>query len=184
MRSSIVSVSLFGKADVWLCTTVASMWMLWSAVDVMVSESVGVHASEYQSRSRHRHIQCEGLEMIRGKRGLDGRGQEINLRAYCVSTMCGVYGASVRWTNAEVRDPVESIDRDSDLVMHRDKDMYMFQLERDFNVPVWAYGQPGDRWYVLCLEVAEEPSSSRRSPALQSKMGVWPWAGMALGLHS
>ncbi|KAK9148613.1 hypothetical protein Scep_007370 [Stephania cephalantha] len=28
--------------------------------------------------------------------------------------------------------------------------------------------------------VAEEPSLSRRSPALQSKMGVWPWASMAL----
>ncbi|KAK9139884.1 hypothetical protein Scep_009565 [Stephania cephalantha] len=29
--------------------------------------------------------------------------------------------------------------------------------------------------------VTEEPSLSRRSPALQSKMGVWPWANMALG---
>ncbi|KAK9166433.1 hypothetical protein Scep_001624 [Stephania cephalantha] len=59
----------------------------------------------------------------------------------------------------------------------------------DFNVPVWACGQPGTaepgtdscychvRWCVLCLEVSEEPSSSRRSPTLQSKMGVWPWAG-------
>ncbi|KAK9159367.1 hypothetical protein Scep_005941 [Stephania cephalantha] len=28
--------------------------------------------------------------------------------------------------------------------------------------------------------VAEEPSLSRRSPALQRKMGVWPWASMAL----
>ncbi|KAK9157397.1 hypothetical protein Scep_003971 [Stephania cephalantha] len=69
----------------------------------MARESVGAHASEYQSHSRHRHIQCEGLEMIRGKRGLDGRGKEINLRAYCVSTMCGVYGASVRWFSAELR---------------------------------------------------------------------------------
>ncbi|KAK9118423.1 hypothetical protein Scep_016516 [Stephania cephalantha] len=40
-----------------------------------------------------------------------------------------------------VRDPVECTDRDSDLVMHRDKDMDMFQLERDSNVPVWACGQ-------------------------------------------
>ncbi|KAK9087898.1 hypothetical protein Syun_030292 [Stephania yunnanensis] len=46
MRSSIVSVSLFGEADVGLCTTVASMWTLWSAVDVMVSESVGAHESD------------------------------------------------------------------------------------------------------------------------------------------
>ncbi|KAK9135134.1 hypothetical protein Syun_014464 [Stephania yunnanensis] len=69
----------------------------------MASASVGAHASEYQSHSRHRHIQCEGLEMIRGKRRLDGRGKEINLRAYCVSTMCGVYVASVRWTSAELR---------------------------------------------------------------------------------
>ncbi|KAK9100971.1 hypothetical protein Scep_024401 [Stephania cephalantha] len=33
----------------------------------MANESVGAHASEYQSHSRHRHIQCEGLEMIGGK---------------------------------------------------------------------------------------------------------------------
>ncbi|KAK9148324.1 hypothetical protein Scep_007081 [Stephania cephalantha] len=59
----------------------------------------------------------------------------------------------------------------------------------------------GSRWCDHCLEVTEEPSSSRRSPAcrggaqlvteepslsrrspaLQSKMGVWPWASMALG---
>ncbi|KAK9126370.1 hypothetical protein Scep_015216 [Stephania cephalantha] len=32
---------------------------------------------------------------------------------------------------------------DSDLVMHRGKDMDMFQLDWDFNVPVWTYGQPG-----------------------------------------
>ncbi|KAK9167406.1 hypothetical protein Scep_002597 [Stephania cephalantha] len=31
--------------------------------------------------------------------------------------------------------------------------------------------------------VAEEPNSSRMSPALQSKMGVWPWASMALGKY-
>ncbi|KAK9088940.1 hypothetical protein Scep_028022 [Stephania cephalantha] len=29
--------------------------------------------------------------------------------------------------------------------------------------------------------VTEEPSLSRRSPALQIKTGVWPWASMALG---
>ncbi|KAK9160467.1 hypothetical protein Syun_006808 [Stephania yunnanensis] len=80
-----------------------------------------------------------------------------------------------------VRDPVECTDRDSDLVVHMGKEMDMFQLKRDFNVSGWAYGQPGDRWCVLCLEVAEEPSLSRRSPALQSKMRVWPWASMALG---
>ncbi|KAK9166685.1 hypothetical protein Scep_001876 [Stephania cephalantha] len=34
----------------------------------MASESVGAHASEYQSHYRHRHIQYEGLEMIEGKR--------------------------------------------------------------------------------------------------------------------
>ncbi|KAK9151004.1 hypothetical protein Syun_009313 [Stephania yunnanensis] len=42
-----------------------------------------------------------------------------------------------------VRDPVKCTDRDNDLVMHRRKDMDMFQLERDFNVLVWACGQPG-----------------------------------------
>ncbi|KAK9098931.1 hypothetical protein Syun_025976 [Stephania yunnanensis] len=178
MRSSIVSVSLFTKADVWLCTTVASIWTFWGAVDVMVSESVGAHASEYQSHSRHRYIQCE---VARDR----------------------------------VRDPVECTDKNGDLVMHRDKDMDMFQLERDFNVTVWACGQPetiscychvrmlpwhilmgGDRWCVLCLEVSEESGSSRRSPACcegaqpyRVRWGyglgrVWPWAGMALGLYS
>ncbi|KAK9134842.1 hypothetical protein Syun_014172 [Stephania yunnanensis] len=57
-----------------------------------------------------------------------------------------------------VRDPVECTDRDIDLVMHRGKDMDMFQLERNFNVSAWAYGQPGDRWCVLSLEVSKEPS--------------------------
>ncbi|KAK9139803.1 hypothetical protein Scep_009484 [Stephania cephalantha] len=112
-----------------------------------------------------------------------------------------------------VRDPVECTDKDSDLVMHRDKDMDMFHLDRDFNVSVWAYGQPGtaeletDSCYCLrdvalayidgrrqmacsllgglggAQLVVEEPSLSRRSPALQSKMGVWPWASMALGRY-
>ncbi|KAK9095256.1 hypothetical protein Scep_026725 [Stephania cephalantha] len=92
-----------------------------------------------------------------------------------------------------VRVSVRCRDRNNDLVMHRDKDIDMFHLDWDFNVPVWAYGQPGTaepetyscychvRWYVLCLEVSDEPSPSRRSPALQSKMGVWPWESMALG---
>ncbi|KAK9121513.1 hypothetical protein Syun_019130 [Stephania yunnanensis] len=52
------------------------------------------------------------------------------------------------------------------------------------------------RWYVSLLGdlggahchggaqlVTEEPSLSRRSPALQSKIGVWPWASMALGKY-
>ncbi|KAK9107273.1 hypothetical protein Syun_023284 [Stephania yunnanensis] len=60
------------------------MWTLGGADDVRVSESVRAHASEYQPHSRHRHIQCDGLEM-----------------------------------------------------------MDMFQLEWDFNVSAWAYGQPG-----------------------------------------
>ncbi|KAK9128713.1 hypothetical protein Syun_017510 [Stephania yunnanensis] len=77
-----------------------------------------------------------------------------------------------------VRDPVECTDKNIDLVMHRDKDIDMFHLDWDFNVPVWAYGQPGLGGAYL---VAEEPSLWRRSPALQSKMGVWPWASMALG---
>ncbi|KAK9169200.1 hypothetical protein Syun_001340 [Stephania yunnanensis] len=130
------------------------------------------------------------------KRGLDGRGKEINLRAYRVSTMCGVYGASVRWTSAE--DPAECTDRDSYLVMNRDKDMDMVHLDRDFNVSAWAYGQPSTeepetyacychvrRQMVYSLLgglggaqlVTKEPSLSRRSPVLQSKMGAWPWAG-------
>ncbi|KAK9104370.1 hypothetical protein Scep_021214 [Stephania cephalantha] len=53
-----------------------------------------------------------------------------------------------------VRDPVECTDRDSDLVMHRGKDMDKFQLERDFNVPVAEEPKL----------VTEEPKLSRRSP--------------------
>ncbi|KAK9084495.1 hypothetical protein Scep_030966 [Stephania cephalantha] len=55
-----------------------------------------------------------------------------------------------------VRDPVECTDMDSDLVMHRGKDMDMFQLDWDFNVPVWAYGQPDGVFFAW---------RSRRSPA-------------------
>ncbi|KAK9112536.1 hypothetical protein Scep_020055 [Stephania cephalantha] len=104
-----------------------------------------------------------------------------------------------------VRDPVECTDKNNNLVMHRDKDIDMFHLDWDFNVPVWAYGQPGTaepetyscychvRWCVLYLEVSEEPSSSRRSPACRGgarpyivRWGyglgrVWPWAGVRSG---
>ncbi|KAK9104586.1 hypothetical protein Scep_021430 [Stephania cephalantha] len=95
-----------------------------------------------------------------------------------------------------VRDPVECTDRDSGLVMHRDKDIDMFHVDWDFNVPIWAYGQPGTaepETYSCYCHVAEEPSSSRRSPACRGgaqpyrvRWGyglgrVWPWAGMALG---
>ncbi|KAK9114339.1 hypothetical protein Syun_021136 [Stephania yunnanensis] len=79
--------------------------------------------------------------------------------------------STIRWLIEEavardrVRDPVECTDKDNDLVMHRDKDMDMIHLDRDFNVSVWAYGQPGGGWCVPCLEVTEEPNSSRRSPA-------------------
>ncbi|KAK9169584.1 hypothetical protein Syun_001724 [Stephania yunnanensis] len=45
----------------------------------MASERVGAHAPEYQSHSLQCHIEGEGLEMIKGTRGLDGHGKEINL---------------------------------------------------------------------------------------------------------
>ncbi|KAK9168994.1 hypothetical protein Syun_001134 [Stephania yunnanensis] len=92
-----------------------------------------------------------------------------------------------------VRDLVKCRDRDSDLVMHRGKDMDMFQLERDFNVPDVALAYiDGTRQMVCSLLrglggvqlIMDEPSLSWRSPALQSKMGVWPLASMALDGHS
>ncbi|KAK9098387.1 hypothetical protein Syun_025432 [Stephania yunnanensis] len=70
-----------------------------------------------------------------------------------------------------VRDPVECTDRDSDLVVHVGKEMDMFQLERDFNVFVWAYGQPGIAemlpWHILMEEIDGVFFAwrSRRSPA-------------------
>ncbi|KAK9087116.1 hypothetical protein Syun_029510 [Stephania yunnanensis] len=148
------------------------MWTLWSAVDVMMSESV--------------------------------RAPESNLITYCVFAIRGIYGA-------KVRDPVECTDRDNDLIVHMGKEMDMFQLERDFNVSAWAYGQPADIRMLVTVDheikmfvgipiyvarvalayidwrrqmvhsllggrggaqlVTEEPSLSRRSPALRSKMG-------------
>ncbi|KAK9113649.1 hypothetical protein Syun_020446 [Stephania yunnanensis] len=51
-------------------------------------------------------------------------------------------------------------------------------LEDTLNMP----SDTGDRWYVLCLEVLEEPSSSRRSPACHG--GAQPYRvrwGMAFG---
>ncbi|KAK9082930.1 hypothetical protein Scep_029401 [Stephania cephalantha] len=47
----------------------------------------------------------------------------------------------------------------------------------------YEYVSDGGSW-DSCSEISEEPSLSRRSPALQSKMGVWPWASMALGSKS
>ncbi|KAK9118948.1 hypothetical protein Scep_017041 [Stephania cephalantha] len=135
---------------------------------------------------------CGGLEMIREKRGLDDRGKAY--AAYMAPVLDGPAQKAV--ARDRVRDPVECTDKDIDLVMHRDKDMNMFHLDQDFNVPVWACGQPGTyscychvRWCVLCLEVSEEPNSSRRSPACRGgaqpyrvRWGyglgrVWPWAG-------
>ncbi|KAK9098714.1 hypothetical protein Syun_025759 [Stephania yunnanensis] len=68
-----------------------------------------------------------------------------------------------------VRDPVECTDRDSDLVVHMGKEMDMFQLNRDFNVSGWAYGQPDGAFFAWRSQrsparhggaqlVAEEPS--------------------------
>ncbi|KAK9140253.1 hypothetical protein Scep_009934 [Stephania cephalantha] len=58
-----------------------------------------------------------------------------------ISTIRGLMAEAV--ARDRVRDPVECTDRDNNLVMHRDKDMDMFHLDRYFNVPVWACGQPG-----------------------------------------
>ncbi|KAK9135130.1 hypothetical protein Syun_014460 [Stephania yunnanensis] len=43
----------------------------------------------------------------------------------------------------------------------------------------------GEKWHVTlplggAQLVTEEPNLSRRSPALQSKIGAWPWVSMAL----
>ncbi|KAK9160767.1 hypothetical protein Syun_007108 [Stephania yunnanensis] len=148
-----------------------------------------------------------------------GALQQPTRQTLSISTIRGLMAEAV--ARDKVRDPVECTDM-------------------DFNVSVWACGQPGTdscycharllmvdhetkmficipiyvasmlpwhilmgggKWCVHCLEVTEEPSSSRRSPAfrggaqlfaeepssswkspaLQSKMGVWPWASMALG---
>ncbi|KAK9089109.1 hypothetical protein Scep_028191 [Stephania cephalantha] len=58
-----------------------------------------------------------------------------------------------------VRDPVECTDWDSDLLMHRGKDMDMFPVGTGFHVPVWACGHPGtDSCYchvsICCEDVA------------------------------
>ncbi|KAK9093102.1 hypothetical protein Syun_028013 [Stephania yunnanensis] len=113
--------------------------------------------------------QCEGLENIGGKREQDGRGEEIELRA------------SLAVVRDRVGDPVECRDKDNDLVMHRGKDVDMFQLERVFNVHDVALAYIDGRRQIACSLlgglggaqlVAEESRLSRRSPALQSKMGV------------
>ncbi|KAK9148730.1 hypothetical protein Scep_007487 [Stephania cephalantha] len=110
----------------------------------MASESVGAHAPEYQSHYRHRYSQCEGLEMIGGKRGT------------AASTVRSLAVARDR-----VRDPVECTDKNNDLVMHRDKDIDMFHLDWNFchvrMLPRHIL-MGGDIWCVLCLEVSEEPT--------------------------
>ncbi|KAK9100356.1 hypothetical protein Scep_023786 [Stephania cephalantha] len=146
---------------------------------------------------RYLPIECTLRALIRVRRYLIvGRGKEhSNIR------------------NIRVRN-VECKDRDSDLVMHEGKDMDMFRLEREFqhtSMGVWTtridscYCHVRSDYYPSYLiedgvffayEISEEPSSSRRSPACRGGIQpyrvrwgyglgrVWPWAGMALGLHS
>ncbi|KAK9094492.1 hypothetical protein Scep_025961 [Stephania cephalantha] len=109
--------------------------------------------------------------------------------------MCGVYGAKVSPTHRvtlvhyistirglmadavardRVRDPVECTDRDIDLVMHRDKDMDMFHLDRYFNVSDVALTYIDGRRQMVCSLlgglggaqlVAEEPKFCREEPS-------------------
>ncbi|KAK9093449.1 hypothetical protein Syun_028360 [Stephania yunnanensis] len=60
-----------------------------------------------------------------------------------------------------VRDPVKCTDRDSDLVMQRDKDMDMVHLDRDFNVHDVALAYMDGRRPMVCFFAWR----SRRSPA-------------------
>ncbi|KAK9112628.1 hypothetical protein Scep_020147 [Stephania cephalantha] len=94
-----------------------------------------------------------------------------------VTTISGLVAEVVN--RDRVRDPVECTDRDSDLVMHRGKDMDMFQLERDFNVPDVALAYIDGKRQMVCSLlrryrrsparrggaqlVAEEPSPTERS---------------------
>ncbi|KAK9169458.1 hypothetical protein Syun_001598 [Stephania yunnanensis] len=97
-----------------------------------------------------------------------------------------------------VRVPVKYRDRDRGLVGHKDRDRdNMFHMDRDFNVPVWECGkscrflsrcsrwragtaEPRDvaltyidgRRQMVCSLLGGQGSLSRRSPALQSKMGL------------
>ncbi|KAK9133161.1 hypothetical protein Scep_012689 [Stephania cephalantha] len=76
------------------------------------------------------------------------------------------------------RDPIECTTRGDGLVMHMDKDIDMFHLDWDFNVPDVALTYIDGRRQMVCSLlrglggaqlVAEEPSLSRRSPALHSE---------------
>ncbi|KAK9163269.1 hypothetical protein Syun_004171 [Stephania yunnanensis] len=152
-----------------------------------LARAMEAHAPEYQSHYRHRHIRCEGLEIIRGKRELNGHGKEIKLIAYDLLRFHHMQHILRQLARDKVRVSVKRTERDKGLVRHRDKDMdNTFHLDRDFDVPVWECGQPGhftSRWCVLCLEVSEEPTCSEGAQlAGLDRQGyglgrVWPWAG-------
>ncbi|KAK9121796.1 hypothetical protein Syun_019413 [Stephania yunnanensis] len=123
-------VSLFGEADVWLRTTVASMWTLKIGSGVVTTDRAHyrrhkAYASDYWSHHNAELRYC-----------ITPAGTVLS-----ISIIRGLMAEAV--ARDRVRDPVECTDKDNDLVMHRDKDMDMFHLGRDFNVHVWAYGQPG-----------------------------------------
>ncbi|KAK9158222.1 hypothetical protein Scep_004796 [Stephania cephalantha] len=69
--------------------------------------------------------------------------------------------ATTRW---RVRDPVECTYRDSDLVMHGDKDMDMFHLDRDVNVSVWAYGHQCKELRDIHAIATSGPTIIHRNP--------------------
>ncbi|KAK9135676.1 hypothetical protein Syun_015006 [Stephania yunnanensis] len=116
--------------------------------------ALGAHAPEYQSHYRHHHVRCDGLEMIKGKRELNGHDKEIKLRAVTlvhysrqhrqildISTIGGPMAEAV--ARDKVRAPVKCTDKDRGLVRHRDKDRdNMFHTNRDFGILVWECGQP------------------------------------------
>ncbi|KAK9160868.1 hypothetical protein Syun_007209 [Stephania yunnanensis] len=89
-----------------------------------------------------------------------------------------------------VRDPVECTDRDSDLVVHMGKEMDMFQLERDFNVSAWAYGQPEEIDGVFfAWRFRRSPARHGGAQLYRVRWGyglgrVWPSAVMTLNIYS
>ncbi|KAK9081633.1 hypothetical protein Syun_031416 [Stephania yunnanensis] len=120
------------------------------------------------------------------------QGVHIHLHWGCQGCLlCQSQSPSVlAWAWGKSSGPSQFLGRDSLLfdITHR------CLLERDFNVSAWAYGQPGiaEQIYDIALAyidgrrqmvcsllggrggaqlVTKEPSLSRRSPALQSKMG-------------
>ncbi|KAK9115459.1 hypothetical protein Syun_022256 [Stephania yunnanensis] len=98
-----------------------------------LARALRAHASEYQSRYRHRYSRCEDLETIGGKRKVTlVHCSSQHRQILSISTIRGLMVEAVTRDRDKVRVLVKCRDRDRGLVKHRDSDKEnMFHMDRE-----------------------------------------------------